>query len=1242
MNRRFITGFVLALALLGVAATFYDPIQGQLVKIFQGATAEAAGKAGVVPAPAAGEQGYVLTGNADWTDLSTLGTDTLATVTARGATTTTAVTVGGLTVAPATATDDTLALTPAAGGAARFAGSVTSSDLTAARAWTLPNASGTVAVSATAPATLSALGDIGVTVAGDIVAGVGLTGGADNVLPGADADVTLTFSAAELNALTWGTGAEAAFIWGFDVSGTDTAITFGNGTINVSTGALQVAGAPVVTDATACTDIEGTGLTITAGTLNVDDVYVLTSGDTMTGALVIEHADGVELGKNAATNTAGTIKLWGAGANDYYATLTAPILTSNAAYKLPVDEPAGTYLLNMTATGQIGYDTKTYQPSASSETLIAGAIQSGTNGTGGMFAIYNELGATDYTVAIQPSASQAGSYTLTLPVALPASDMVLQSTNAGVLSWVANGAAEADTLATVTGRGASTATSSTFSGGLIASAAAGEMTVGDGTQTNVEVAFNVSGTDGTLTWSGASSELISSGHLTSQGGYAYLGTNGANGVLYLYSEQGATDRNVTLRANAAMTSNAVFYLPADEPAGESWLTMGADGIIDYTTIANETLAAVTARGGTTSVQCSFTNGSAMVIGDGTEGVDYAVTWTGKDSSGVVRWMEDEARFDLDAPLYSGKNGRDGGLTIYSEQGETDYTVVFQPAAAMTASTTYTLPTALGAAGTVLTDAAGDGVLSWAAAGGAGTIGGSTGSTDNAILRADGTGGVTLQASAATLSDLSVLAIAGNATNAAGISLAEDTDDGTNTVTIQAQTMDASYTLTLPTSDGAAGEVLKTDGSGVLSWVDLPTSDHAIATAASDTTVDTDDQKIVVLNHSSDPDDNTLVLYKMDGTSGAQVFTDATGHTTATVTGDMNTATPPATHGTGFAQAGYSDGTGDRIHTDKTTYSTVGSENFTLECWFYPTAQPQQPGGYGIVCGFGNSDDVNFDGGIYYYDGGTRLSFYCNGIGDTIYTATSVTLNAWYHVAAVRNGSTVTLYLNGAVADSDTISGTVNSGSTRFLIGDFYTTGASVNSITGYVDEVRLSNVARWVAAFDPGTAPYGGADPMYDPCDIAVTSLVVGPASATDNAVARFNLTTGKLVQNSSVTIDDDGHLDTSGKITGLVRVTAYTSTGNIAAQDCRGGIVTNTGAGGAVVLTLPDAVQGMSVMVILTAAQDVDINPQDGEKILILTDAAGDAVSSDATVGSSLTLIAVSATEWMPVGQNGTWTDAN
>ncbi len=44
---------------------------------------------------------------------------------------------------------------------------------------------------------------------------------------------------------------------------------------------------------------------------------------------------------------------------------------------------------------------------------------------------------------------------------------------------------------------------------------------------------------------------------------------------------------------------------------------------------------------------------------------------------------------------------------------------------------------------------------------------------------------------------------------------------------------------------------------------------------------------------------------------------------------------------------------------------------------------------------------------------------------------------------------------------------------------------------------------------------------------------VVGPASATDNAVVRYNGTTGKAVQNSLVTIDDSGNVITPGTVDG-------------------------------------------------------------------------------------------------------------
>jgi len=63
------------------------------------------------------------------------------------------------------------------------------------------------------------------------------------------------------------------------------------------------------------------------------------------------------------------------------------------------------------------------------------------------------------------------------------------------------------------------------------------------------------------------------------GGTLQLGANGTSGLLKLYSEQGATDYIASLYSNTAMTSAASFYLPADEPAATSIMTMTTGGVI---------------------------------------------------------------------------------------------------------------------------------------------------------------------------------------------------------------------------------------------------------------------------------------------------------------------------------------------------------------------------------------------------------------------------------------------------------------------------------------------------------------------------------------------------------------------------------------------------------------------------------------------------------------------------------------
>tara|TARA_R110002050_G_scaffold273113_1_gene417045 strand:- start:37563 stop:41423 length:3861 start_codon:yes stop_codon:yes gene_type:complete len=72
----------------------------------------------------------------------------------------------------------------------------------------------------------------------------------------------------------------------------------------------------------------------------------------------------------------------------------------------------------------------------------------------------------------------------------------------------------------------------------------------------------------------------------------------------------------------------------------------------------------------------------------------------------------------------------------------------------------------------------------------------------------------------SLTATSGFSVNNGSTSAGTMAVYEDSDDGSNKVTIQSQAMAADYTLTLPVDAGTASQVLTTDGSGALAWSTL--------------------------------------------------------------------------------------------------------------------------------------------------------------------------------------------------------------------------------------------------------------------------------------------------------------------------------------------------------------------------------------------------------------------------------------
>jgi hypothetical protein len=160
---------------------------------------------------------------------------------------------------------------------------------------------------------------------------------------------------------------------------------------------------------------------------------------------------------------------------------------------------------------------------------------------------------------------------------------------------------------------------------------------------------------------------------------------------------------------------------------------------------------------------------------------------------------------------------------------TNYTAF--KAVAQSANITYSLPASVGAAGTVLTDAAGNGVLSWAAAAGTVTVVSAGSLTSTAIVTGGGTTTLQTPSATSTLDSSGNMSLAGTitvgnaATTAGAIALTQGTTQstGTTNVTIQAPTSVTSYIITVPGTVGA---------TGLLQW----TVSGSVATLSSVTTL----------------------------------------------------------------------------------------------------------------------------------------------------------------------------------------------------------------------------------------------------------------------------------------------------------------------------------------------------------------------------------------------------------------------
>jgi len=192
----------------------------------------------------------------------------------------------------------------------------------------------------------------------------------------------------------------------------------------------------------------------------------------------------------------------------------------------------------------------------------------------------------------------------------------------------------------------------------------------------------------------------------------------------------------------------------------------------------------------------------------------------------------------------------------------------------------------------------------------------------------------------------------------------------------------------------------------------------------------------------------------------------------------NTATPPTSSNLhpfnpDKYNSVYFNGTSTSyIYTPYNANQALGTNNFTIEGWIYPTNLSLQ--GYIISSWYGV-------GGQFFLrvTSAGRLEFrYVTGSTTQVTvtaTTTIISANAWHHIAVVRNGATITLYVNGtADLTTSNIGSTAlvyyNSVAKDIYIGKDGTT--STLFYAGYMYNMRIVNgTAVYTSNFSPPTEP---------------------------------------------------------------------------------------------------------------------------------------------------------------------------
>lgn len=169
-------------------------------------------------------------------------------------------------------------------------------------------------------------------------------------------------------------------------------------------------------------------------------------------------------------------------------------------------------------------------------------------------------------------------------------------------------------------------------------------------------------------------------------------------------------------------------------------------------------------------------------------------------------------------------------------------------------------------------------------------------------------------------------------------------------------------------------------------------------------------------------------------------------------------------------SGVFNGTSAYIKYPTNSIYRLASGDFTVECYAYFTSLTSTAK-KAIICfwtGTGNQRSWYF----CYSPSDNKLILQYSKSGLDIYSIASnkwiPELNAWYHVAFVRSSDNYYFFIDGNMHGNGSLPTRVKffDGSSSFALGCVNPDATATHFFPGYLDEARVSNVARWTSNFN--------------------------------------------------------------------------------------------------------------------------------------------------------------------------------